>query len=214
MSEVERLLTEYVALDEESATAPDPHRFLERASESDRTDLARRIDAHLTSRGRRPWDAAAFERDLHTSLMRGVDVSVRGVSGLWPAFLPRLRNQARLKRREVVERLSNELGVAGREEKVARYYHRMEQGLLDERGVSDIVLEKLGRILGASTESLRDAGRALGTGALPDESGSVPVFARTAAPDPAYGSAEPVAPAELGMEEWDEVDELFAGGRP
>ena len=48
-------------------------------------------------------------------------------------MLPRLRKQARLTRAQVVERLSAALGAAGREQKVAGYYHEMEQGTLDSR---------------------------------------------------------------------------------
>ena len=60
-----------------------------------------------------------------------------------------------------VDRLAAALGVENKREKVAGYYHEMEQGLLPAAGVSDRVLEALGRIIGETAHALRDAGRAL-----------------------------------------------------
>lgn len=216
MSSADELFAEYIAAHEAGGAAPDPRPYLERTSAPERSALAVRIDEHLASTPRRPWDPAAFEASLSSPLMREVATSVDGASGLWPALLPRLRNAARLKRREVVERLATDLGVADREEKVARYYHQMENGLLEEQGVSRTVLEKLARILGLSAEALRDAGRALGPPGAPPGAASSAVFARTATAEDEYPSEAPSAPATPGSEEeepWDEVDELFLGRR-
>ena len=51
---------------------------------------------------------------------------------------------------------------AGREQKVAGYYHEMEQGTLDSRGVSERVLAALGEIYGTTAEKLREIGEPLG----------------------------------------------------
>lgn len=218
MSDLDRLLSEYLAAHEAGGGPPDPRPFLDRASPDERSALARRIDEHLAAAPRRAWDPAAFEATLQTPLMREIATSARGASGLWPALLPRLRNAAQLRRQEVVARLAGELGVADREAKVHDYYHRMEQGLLDQDGVSDTVLEKLAAIVGSSREALREAGRALGEAASPDAPASGPVFARRALADEAYAAASPDA-AELAREPGeevarDEVDELFTGRQP
>ena len=132
-----------------------------------------------------------------------------GQSGLWPAVLPKLRDRAGLKRSELVERLAGLLGVSDRAEKVARYYHEMEQGLLPEQGVSQRVLEALSQIVGGSAEALREAGRALHRPHVGPTPGQ-PAFARRAHVEPA---AAPAAAAPLGGdEEVDEVDALFRGG--
>ncbi len=55
----------------------------------------------------------------------------------------RLRERAQVKRAELVERLAEALGRRPSEEKVASYYHEMEQGSLDSEGVSRAVLEAL-----------------------------------------------------------------------
>ena len=49
-------------------------------------------------------------------------------------MLPRLRDRAGLKRSTLVERLAAALGVSDRQDKVAGYYHEMEQGLLPAAG--------------------------------------------------------------------------------
>ena len=198
LTPIDRLITEYVAEHRRTGAPPDPRPYLERAPVTERAALSRRIEEVLLSAPRREWDGDAFEATLSSPLMREIETAVHGTSGLWPALLPRLRNGARLKRREVVQRLAAELGVTGREEKVGRYYHEMEQGLLDESGVADRVLDALARILGSSAETLREAGRALGN-------------TRTAIPDSAYAQPGQQAPAQSTEESWDEVDELFAG---
>jgi len=213
--DLDRLLSEYVAAHEAAGTPPDLQPFLDRAAPGERRALAARIDAHLTATPRRAWDPAAFEAALRAPVMRDLAAAAGGSSGLWPALLPRLRNAARLRRQEVVERLAGDLGIQGREAKVYDYYHRMEQGRLDGAGVSDTVLEKLAAILGSSVQTLRDAGEALGDAATPEAGSAGPLFARTAIADAAYPPAAAAAAEGAADEDgWDEVDELFTGRRP
>jgi hypothetical protein len=106
--------------------------------------------------------------------------------------------------------LATGLGVADREQKVARYYHEMEQGRLEPRGVSDRVLVLLAELLGTSCERLREGGAALRVGGEP---AAGVTFARAARP--AEGQVEtmmeaPASPAPADQP--DEVDRLFTGG--
>jgi hypothetical protein len=211
MSDVERLLSEYIAEHREQGDA-DPQGYLERVDGLDRRELAALIDAYLARAPRRGWDPEAFRDSGTARQVEALSRSLAGESGLWPSLLPRLRARARLKRVEVVSRLAAALGVAWREEKVGLYYHEMEQGSLPAEGVSDSVLEALGRILGESATALREAGRSLGPGRT---TGAPPgaVFTRMArAPEGAEPRAAPAEP-ERGEAEWDEVDELFRGRR-
>src|SRR4051812_13648759 len=148
MADFDAILTEYLADRERTGRPPDPRPYLARVAPDDRASLRARIDATLRDTTRRPFDPAAFEASLSSPLMQSIATAAAGSSGFWPALLPRLRNAARLKRSEVVEQLSAALGVPDRQEKIHRYYHEMEQGLLDADGVSDTVLERLGAILG------------------------------------------------------------------
>jgi hypothetical protein len=200
MTDVHRLLEEFIAEDRAGGVA-DPSAYLARVSGVDRSELEALIDGYLARAPRRAFDRAAFE----ASPARGVVASLAGSSGTWPALLPRLRDRARLRRAELVARLAAELGVGGREAKVASYYHAMEQGTLPSSGVSDRVLEALGRIVGESAPVLRAAGAAT---APPAPRGGA--FARVAAPAPEFMAA-PAAAAPAGRAERDEIDDLFSG---
>ena len=90
---------------------------------------------------------------------------------------------------------------------MAGYYHQMEQGLLPADGVSDTVLDSLGKIVGVAGESLRKAGSLPAPGPLRMDEAAV--FTRTTEAVPAAGSTAPMA--EEPAQEWDEVDRLFRG---
>jgi hypothetical protein len=206
MTDVERLLSEYKQAYRSGGEA-DPRPYLARASgRVDRELLAGLIDAYLSQAERRPFDAAAFGSSRAAALAEDVQRSLAGAGGLWPALLPRLRGQARLRRAELVAQLAARLGAQSQRDKVGLYYHQMEQGLLPEPGVSDTVLEALGKIVGYTAEALRKAGQLPAPGPPRTDEGAV--FARATYGEPAAAPAEP----ERQAEEWDEVDRLFRGG--
>jgi hypothetical protein len=198
MTDVQRLLEEFIAEDRAGGVA-DPAAYLARTSGVERAELEALIDGYLARAPRRAFDQAAFE----ASPAARVVASLAGSSGTWPALLPRLRDRARLKRAELVARLAAELGVGGREAKVAFYYDAMEQGTLAAFGVSDRVLEALGRIVGESAEALRAAGTFAAP--PPPRAPARAAFARAAA---APSMAAPPAGGAMP----DEVDRLFTGG--
>jgi hypothetical protein len=205
MPDVDRLFEEFVAEDRAGGPA-DPRAYLERASEEDRAELEALLDGYLARAPRRPFDPDAFVASPARAVAEELARSLGGASGSWPALLPRLRHRARLRRADVVQRLAAELGAGDREEKVARYYHEMEQGTLPAAGVSDRVLESLARVVGESADRLREAGRArAGSG----QARAAAAFARVATPDPRY--AEPAAATSPPPAERDEIDELFTG---
>lgn len=208
MSDVERLLQEFIRDDREGGEA-DPLAYLKRADGDDRAELEALIDAYLARAPRRPFDAEAFEASGARAITEEIGRSLGGLSGEWPALLPRLRHRARLKRAEVVAALASELGASGPQaEKVARYYHGMERGTLPATGVSDRVLEALGRVVGVSAERLREAGRAAG-GSAPQGSAGI-AFARVGAPDPAHVPAEELMRCGASKDEpRDEIDAAF-----
>jgi hypothetical protein len=216
MSEIERLLDQYIA-EHRAGGEADPAEYLERVEGTEREQLAVLIDAYLSNAPRRPWDPDAYAGSEEERLVESLDLAVRGVSGLWPVVLPRLRDRARLKRSELVSRLAERIGFPDRTEKVAGYYHEMEQGRLPADGVNATVLEGLAEILGESAEALRETGHALQPeiATFADDA----VFARTAQPDAErleHAEAAPPPAAARGAPggEWDEVDELFRGGNP
>jgi hypothetical protein len=205
MPGVERLLHEFIAEDRAGGIA-DPLTYLERVSGADRAELEALIDGYLARAGRRPFDPDAFEESPARAIAEDVGRALGGVSGRWPVVLPRLRHRARLRRTDVVRLLAAELDAEAHAEKIARYYHEMEQGTLPAGGVSDRVLEALGRVMNVTAGHLRAAGQSVG-GAAPGPGGSI-AFARVGAPDPDY--AAPVARPDP-VEPPDAIDALFTG---
>jgi len=207
MSELDRLLAAYIA-EHRAGGEADPREFLSRVSPPERPELAALIDAYLVRAPRQRFDEAAFRGSSAERTVDELERAIAGQGGLWPALLPRLRDRAGLKRSELVERLAAALGVSDRKDKVAGYYHEMEQGLLPAPGVSDLVLDALAKLVGETAERLREAGRVL----APSGEGPAPAtaaFARRAYVEPAGAPSPGVQPRE--NDEWDEVDELFRG---
>ena len=187
----------------------DPRSYLDRVCGLERRELETLIDAFLAQDPGRPYESAALadftEDPARLSLRRSVDERL-GAEESWRTLLRAARNRAELPRSTVVARLAAALGVGGKEQKVAAYYHQMEMGTLPARGVSDRVLDALSRIFGVSAETLRAAGQRL---TPPPPASPSTVFARKgqAAPAASAAAAEASPP-----EDWDEVDELFRGG--
>ena len=213
MAEIERLIDEFAA-DYEAGRDADPAKFLDRVEPGRRQELAERLDRYLMTAPTRRWDPKAFEGSLAQRASDRVYESLEGVSGTWPELLPHLRNQARIKRRELVERLAGALGFDAEPqiEKIGDYYNRMEHGRLPATGVSGRVIDALATVLGTDAERIRTAGSRIG------ESGedAQTAFARTAFPDAELADADALAetaPAQSpGSATHDEIDALFLDG--
>ena len=163
MTDVDTLFSEYREAHRSGGEA-DPSSFLSQVEGTDRAELAALIDAYLARSPGRAWDAAAFagspaERVTDQVAAEWDEWELAPEVAGWQELLPALRNKASLKRREVVERLAEGLGVRAQTEKVAAYYHEMETGALPPDGVSNKVLDALGSILGETRDRLRAAGR-------------------------------------------------------
>lgn len=201
----------------EAGKRPHVGELLETLEGEDRQELGSRIDRYLMDAPRRSWDPDAFEGSLAQMAVERVWESLEGVSGTWPELLPQLRNEARLTRGKLVERLAEALGFPRQTDRVADYYHLMEHGMLPAERVSRRVLEALAGIVGTTVERLQQAGRAP---AAFDEP-SAPAMARLAMPDPDYRrSDEPLEDAvggALGFADGgkaapDALDRLFLEG--
>ena len=209
MADVDRLLQDFIAEDRAGGPA-DPLEYLARAEGGDRAELEALIDGYLARAPRRPFDRAAFAGSPARAVTEELGRALGGASGTWPALLPRLRHRAQLRRSEVVARLANELDATPEQAgKVARYYHQMEHGTLPAAGVSDRVLEALGRVVGETAARLREAGSG-GTGAEPTAAAAA-AFARVGSPDPRYVEAEDLRAGRAPAEPADEIDALFTG---
>ena len=210
MADVDRLLREFK--DEHARSgAGDPQRYLDLVGGRDRVTLETLIEAYLASAPRRAWNEAEFEASGAAPLVQGIEQSLAGAAGTWPALLPRLRARAQLARADLTARLAEALGVGDRQEKVHRYYHQMEVGRLPAEGVSQRVLDALGEILGESGDALRRAGAGM---AGPGRETEQVAFARTA-PAADFDEAALAGARERrepDADEWDDVDDLFRSG--
>jgi hypothetical protein len=169
---------------------PAVHEYVERAGVSG-AKLARMLDRFLAST---PPPPPPVER---------VEMMRAWIAGQPPIM--ELRKQRGLTRDVVVERLLGLLGLRDeRRAKVRRYYHELETGLLEPRGVDRRVWEALADVLGASVADLA------GWRARPIESQPAFRMRTTAAVEPDGVFAD--ARSATGPPEDDEVDHLFRSG--
>jgi hypothetical protein len=113
-----------------------------------------------------------------------------------------LRARRGLTRERVVEALVSTLGIdPTKSAKVKRYYHELETGLLEPRGVSRRLFAALENIFGRRVEDLV-------TWRPPPKPATSVAFLRVR--DDVVLEAAAAAPVRRA-EEWDEVDELFRG---
>lgn len=209
MADVAKLLQDFIAEDRAGGPA-DPLEYLQRVEGGDRDELETLIDGYLARAPRRGFDRAAFARSPARTVAEELGRALGGSSGTWPALLPRLRHRAQLRRAEVVTRLADELDATPEQVgKIAGYYHQMEHGTLPAAGVSDRVLEALGRVVGVTAQRLREAGRG-GLG-MPPARAAAGAFARVGSPDPQYVEAEELMAAAAPAGPPDEIDALFTG---
>jgi hypothetical protein len=140
----------------------DPRPFLAMASADDRRALSALIDAYLEAAPPASVGDAAYADSVARRLVDALDQVAADSAGLWPRVLPLLRKRTQLRRKDVVARLTSELGLEGGEDLVKTAFHDMESGRLDSEDVQLPVLEALGRMLGESAETLHTLGRRLG----------------------------------------------------
>jgi hypothetical protein len=217
MTNLGALLWQYIERFE-SGGSVDPSDLLDQVQGEERRELGELIEGYLEL-GAPPqrWSAEAFEGSIAERAVNRATESWTDDVWVLPAKLVELRNERKLKRSELVSRLSEWLGVRDREEKVAWYYNQLERGRLEAEAVSPKVWSGLANILQVSADTLRRAGGSV----APSAGGEpAPVMARTTrpaaaepAPDQAFEQrADDETADETDEKDWDEVDRLFRGG--
>lgn len=181
--------------------------YLQRARPAERPALADAIDDFVTLA-----PAPRYNDKTLQAIRAEATATTSGVAtATLPALLTRLRTGAGLTMGALAERLSPALGIRGREAKLERYVERLEGGELDGRRLSQRLLDALARVLSIDADTLDGASR-LG------DIAPAGIRLRGGDPDTAGDVRDRLALlAELmsvpPAEEWDEVDELFLGGR-
>jgi transcriptional regulator with XRE-family HTH domain len=209
MVSIDRVLSEFID-DWNAGRRPQVDDYLERVPESKRADLADQLMTWLEVAPTPAYDDAGRAAVAGEPAVReSIDAMARD-AGLWPELLPRLRGRASLSVRELASKLGAAIGLGtGAEEKTERYLGRLEEGSLDPARVSRKVIEELGKILRIDPSILENTG---GPAFRPS-----PMFRASAPPSEATGrNIEILADmltAKAPAEDWDEVDQLFQGGR-
>jgi transcriptional regulator with XRE-family HTH domain len=180
--------------------------YLARAAPGDRDALVERLEDWLLVAPSPEYSEQTLMEIRAEPALTGALSEIAAEPELWPEALPRLRERAGLRLRDLAARVTSAFGLSGQEERAEEYLGRMESGELDASRVSRRLLETLGDALGANL---------IGGGGL-----------STAAPGQALFRAEPDAAAsfEVDLEvlskaalspappPMDELDRLFVGG--
>ena len=208
----DRVLSEFIDA-WNAGRRPDPDDYLARVDPEDQDALLASIDQFLTWAPTPDYDEATLLSIESEPIVAEGLAAFEQRSGLWPALLPRLRSRMSLTTAQVARQLVSALDLPETaEKKTRRYVEQMEGGKLEPAGVSRRVIDALASILHVSGPELEGAGD-LGSwhAAAPaavfraEES-----MAETLRDDLAVFAKAAAAPSER---DWDEVDELFRGGR-
>ena len=201
MSDVAQILGEFIAA-WNAGQRPRLARYLERVPPEQRDELGEQIETFLLLAPEPAYDERTWaEMTADRTVASVAEASMTPEP--WPSLLPRLRERAGLSIAAVAERLG--VGPPLRDKAELRL-EQMESGTVDPRRVSRPLLERLGTILGVPASALdwRGGGPAASAAAL----------YRGTAGSPEAQRLDLLADALLSdADEWDEVDELFLGGR-
>lgn len=209
MVSIDRVLSEFID-DWNAGRRPKVDAYLERVPETERAELADQLMTWLEVAPTPAYDESARAAVAAEPAVReSIDAMARE-AGRWPDLLPRLRERASLSMRELASKLAAAVGLSGgAEAKTERYLGQLEEGSLDPARVSRKVIDGLARILRVDPSLLEDAG---GHTFRP-----APMFRATARlSKTTEHNMEVLADmltAKAPAEEWDEVDQLFQGGR-
>ena len=209
----ERILSQFIDA-WNAGLRPEADAYLERAPEEERAELAEDISSFLTWAPTPDYSAATLEQIAAEPIVQAALAAARGPGGLWPELLPRLRARAALSRTQVAAALVELLRLpSGSERKAETYLGRMEEGELEPTGVSRRLLDALARVLRVPVGELEGAGD-LGAWRPPPPAPAAQFRAQAGAEESVREDLEVLARAlSFQHEEWDEVDELFRGGR-
>ena len=193
-----------------AGTRPRVDDYLQRAAPGERDELADRLEDWLLVAPSPAYDmpalAAIRAEPAYLDALAEIEAG-----GLWPEVLPRLRERAGLKLRELASRITAAFGLAGEEARAENYLERMEAGDLDASRVSRRLLDTLGTALGVSAADLLRAGGVRPAAATP---GQALFRAERHAAASFEADLEALSRAALtsAPEPMDELDRLFVGG--
>jgi transcriptional regulator with XRE-family HTH domain len=180
--------------------------YLDRADPAERDDLAERLEDWLLMAPTPDYTPQALA-EIRAEPAFAAAMAEIDAEGPWPEALPRLRERAGLKLRDLAARITSTFGLSGQEDRAAAYLERMERGELDATGVSRRLLDALGDALGVTGEALGGMRPAAAPGSALFRAEAEP--AASVEEDLEVLARAAMAPARQPM---DELDRLFLGG--
>jgi hypothetical protein len=158
MTSVDRLLEQYVTAYRSGDTDPWP--YLDQVEGEQRLELEEMMELFLVNAGPADWEPDSFRESSASKFVERLVPDLLVPERGWRDYLPSLRLRLRIERQAVDAQLARALEATdpAETEKVADYYHDMEQGNLEPEGVSDPVLEALSEIYGTTVQVLRRVG--------------------------------------------------------
>lgn len=194
---------------------PDIDEHLARVPEEDREGLLEDIVSFLGWAATPEYDEATLLQIRAEPALAAALEGSRAGGGFWPALLPRWRRRASLSIAELASALVRTLGLRREgEEKTRVYLERVEAGELEPSGFSSRLLDGLAEVLKVPRERLESAG-AVWQLAVPPAPSAARFRGSEEAAEAVREDLELMADglARRSGRDFDEVDELFRGGR-
>ena len=203
MTDVAHTLGEFIAA-WNAGERPRVETYLDRVAPADRDELADQIETFLLVAPEPEYSTDTWSQ-MTADPMVAAAASAAFEAEAWTSLLPRLRERAGVTWAQVAERL----GVSNRA-KAVEQLEAMEAGRLDPAMPSRTLLERLADVFGVSAETLDWRG----SGYFGAPQAAAGVFRASAPASEHERRLEYLADALLSEDqEWDDVDELFLGGR-
>jgi transcriptional regulator with XRE-family HTH domain len=202
----DRILSEFIDA-WRAGERPAAGEYVDRAPPGEQAELAGAIDTFMAMAPEPDYDDTAWSALAADPAVAQIAHAVEAdTAETWSALLPRLRARHGLSLDGLVTALTDRLGLAGREAKARAYLDDLEHDRLVPERLSRRLLEAIAGVLGAPTAWLERAGAgpAAPAGALYRRQGESTVEQQL----------DVIADAMLAdADDWDDVDELFQGGR-
>lgn len=206
MTTADRLLSEFIDA-WRAGQRPDAGEYVDRAPPVERAELADHIQTFMAVAPEPDYDDGAWAAlTTDPAVARAAAAVQADAVEAWSTLLPRLRERQGLTLDGLATAVSERLGLTAHAAKTRAYLDDLEHDRLVPERLSRRLLDTLAGLLGAPVAWLERAGAgpAAPAGALYRRQGDGSIEQRL----------EVIADAMLTpADEWDEVDELFQGGR-
>jgi transcriptional regulator with XRE-family HTH domain len=179
--------------------------YLDRVAPAERDELAEQIESWVLIAPSPDYSEDALAQIRADPALTGALEEIAAQPELWPEVLPRLRERAGLRLRDLAARVTKTFALTGEEERAEGYLGRLERGEIDAAGVSRRLLEALGTALGANLAGATPRAAAAGQALFRAEEDADATFDE----ELEILSRAALTPAPEPM---DELDRLFLGG--